>query len=378
MPALRVLKTYNYFYFSLLSLFISFLPVYLSARGMSASQIGAITGGGALIGIFAQPFWGYQSDKHRTVRKILLLMLVLSVGIGTALFTATSPTVLFLLAALLYFFYLPADPLTESLNFRLSEKLGSTFGAVRMFGAIGFASTSLIVGVVTDHFGLSSFAVMFFAYGLLAVLLCFLLPDVSARSQSVALKDLVRFVRNRETVLFFTLVILTALPHRMNDAFLGVYLHSLGASTSQIGLGWFVAAVSETTFFALSARLLRNGNEGTWIAAAGVLYVVRYLLCAVFPSPTAVILLQLLQGVTFVIFYTSSLQYLNRTVPAQWQATGTTLLAILFFGVSSVIGSWLGGWIFDAFGGPALYYVMAVLSLAGFLFAAVYRKQITS
>lgn len=42
MLSLKALKTYNYFYFSLLSLFISFLPVYLSARGISASEIGGM------------------------------------------------------------------------------------------------------------------------------------------------------------------------------------------------------------------------------------------------------------------------------------------------------------------------------------------------
>lgn len=374
MPSLRALKSYNYFYFSLLSLFISFLPVYLAARGISATEIGGLIGTGALIGILSQPFWSYQSDKHRTVKKVLLLTLGLSALIGTATFTTNNPTALLLLVPLLYFFFLPSDPLTESFNLRLSEKAGVSFGSVRMYGAIGYASTSLLAGAVAQWFGVTSFAVLFLAYGAAATLLCLTLPDVSAASNRFAFRDFLHFLRNRETALFLLLILITALPHRMNDSFLGVYLHSLGASTGMIGLAWFVAAVSEITFFALSARLLQKGHERTWIAAAALLYAVRYTLCALLPTPWAVILLQLLQGVTFVIFYTASLKYLTRTVPPEWQATGTTLVAILFFGVSGMIGSWLGGWVFDLLGGPALYLVMGGLSLLGFLYALWTRK----
>ncbi|ARU60289.1 MFS transporter [Tumebacillus avium] len=374
MFSLRALKTYNYAYFSLLSLFISFLPVYLSERGVTAGEIGAIIGTGSLIGILSQPFWGYVSDRTRTVKKVLLFTLGLSVLLGTTAFSLPQGVWLFVLIALLYFFYLPTDPLTESMNYRLSERMGVSFGSVRMFGAIGYASTSLIAGAVSTYLGIGSFAWLFFGYGTSALLIALLLPDVTANSQKFALKDFLTFLKNRETLIFLGLVMITALPHRMNDSFLGVYLHSLGASTGQIGVAWFVAAVSEITFFALSARLLKTGSEKKWIAFAALLYTVRFLLCALLPTPLAVILLQLTQGVTFVIFYTASLQYLNRTVPPEWQATGTTLLAILFFGVSGMVGSWLGGWIFDWLGGPALYGVMAALSFCGLLYAAVTRK----
>ncbi|ASS74055.1 MFS transporter [Tumebacillus algifaecis] len=375
MLSLRALKTYNYAYFSLLSLFISFLPVYLSARGVSAAKIGAIIGIGSMIGIVSQPFWGFMSDKYRTVKKMLLLTLAISVLIGTITFSVSNGIVLLLLVALLYFFFLPSDPLTESMNYRLSEQMGVSFGSVRMFGAIGYATTSLIAGAVSTYLGITSFAWLFLGFGLAALLIALRLPDVTAQSKSFALQDLLRFLRNRETVLFFVLMMITALPHRMNDSFLGVYLHSLGASTGLIGLAWFVAAISEITFFALSARLLAKGSERMWIAGAALFYTLRFLLCSLFPTPYAIIMLQLTQGVTFVIFYTASLQYLNRTVPPEWQATGTTLLAILFFGVSGMIGSWLGGWIFGWLGGPALYLVMAGLSLIGFLYAITYRAK---
>ena len=51
MRSLRTLRSYNYFYFSLLSIFISFLPVYLTSRGISMAETGMMIGAGAFIGV---------------------------------------------------------------------------------------------------------------------------------------------------------------------------------------------------------------------------------------------------------------------------------------------------------------------------------------
>ena len=56
--AILSLRAYNFFYFSLLSIFISFLPVYLTYRGITPAQIGVLIGAGSFIGILSQPFWG--------------------------------------------------------------------------------------------------------------------------------------------------------------------------------------------------------------------------------------------------------------------------------------------------------------------------------
>ncbi|WP_198430859.1 MFS transporter, partial [Rhodococcus rhodochrous] len=64
MMAIQALRAYNFFYFSLLSIFISFLPVYLAFRGVSPAQIGILIGMGSFIGILSQPFWGMVSDRR--------------------------------------------------------------------------------------------------------------------------------------------------------------------------------------------------------------------------------------------------------------------------------------------------------------------------
>lgn len=373
--AIHSLRAYNFFYFSLLSIFISFLPVYLTYRGVSPGEIGILVGVGSFIGILSQPFWGMVSDKYKTIKRIILITLGISIAVGLLLFTSAQFLALFLLVVGMYFFLLPTDPLTESLNFRIAEQYQISFGSIRTYGAIGYASASLIIGWTVDQLGMERLSWLFLGYGLLTFAVCLILPDAPASGKPLSMQDLKRFFFYPKTLRFFLLVLIAATPHRTNDSFLGVYVQSLGGSTGAVGQAWFLAAISEVAFFAFSARFLQKWSEVKLIAFATALYTIRYFLCAVAPSPEWVVFLQLSQGVTFVIFYTATIQYLYRIIPEEWKATGQTVLAVLFFGISGIIGSIIGGWVFQKFGGDVLYAAMGFFSLAAFGYSLYLGKS---
>ena len=90
MKATVLLKSYNFMFFGLLALFIPFLPVYLSKQGLSTSEIGLIIGTGGFVTLVAQPLWGLISDKKKTVRKVMLLLVVFTTIFGYFLFSTNS------------------------------------------------------------------------------------------------------------------------------------------------------------------------------------------------------------------------------------------------------------------------------------------------
>lgn len=373
---LHSLRAYNFFYFSLLSIFISFLPVYLTHRNVSPGEIGMMIGVGSFVGILSQPFWGMVSDRYKTIKRIILLTLGASIAVGMLLFTTMHFSLLFLLVAAMYFFLLPTDPLTESLNYRIAEQRGISFGSIRTFGAVGYATASLFIGWTVDQLGMDRLAWLFLGYGLLAFACALVVADAPASSKALSLQELKQFFLYPKTLRFFLLVLIAATPHRTNDSFLGVFVQSLGGSTGAVGQAWFLAAISEVAFFALSARILQRWSEIKLIGWATALYTIRYLLCALAPSAEWVVYLQLTQGVTFVIFYTATIQYLYRIIPEEWKATGQTVLAVLFFGISGIIGSIAGGWVFQQFGGAALYMAMAAFSLVACIYSLTLSRSL--
>ncbi len=371
----NLLRLYNYFYFSLFAIFLSFLPVYLSAKGVSETQIGYTIGMGAFIGILSQPIWGYISDKQQTIKKVLQLTLGCSILIGTLLFHTSNFMLLLLLVSLLYFVFLPTDPLVESLNFRTSQQNKISYGSVRMFGALGYAISSLLIGYVTNGLGIHTLGFLFLGYGLISFLLCFTLSDAPSSKKPLRFRELKTVVADKRAIGFFILIFITALPSRMNDYFIGIYIGQLGGNTQLVGQAWFVMTMIEVVFFAIAHRFIKPGNELKVIAIAASFYTFRFLLCALTINPILIVCYQLFQGVTFVLFYTAAIQYLYSIVPDEWKSTGQTVLAVLFFGVSGVFGSVVGGWLMDTFGGSVLYLCMALLSSAGIGWSFLVRSK---
>jgi PPP family 3-phenylpropionic acid transporter len=378
MPRLFAIRAFNYFYFSLMAIFISFLPTYMDAQGASPSEIGWVMGTGGIIGIIAQPIWGVISDRLKTIKRIILLLLILSMTIGYVLFQVESFLYLLLFTGFMYMFLMPIDPLIESLNFQTAEHLKISYGSIRTFGAIGYALTSLIAGYTMHYFGANSLAALFVIMGGIALIASIYLLDAPVSSKPVTLTSLRAFFSYRETIWFFILVFLTALPQRMNDNFLGVYIKSLGGTDDIVGLAWFLSGASETIIFALSFWWLRKKRELLLITIASVFYMLRFMASVWIDDPRYMAYLQVLHSVTFPVFYAASISYLYRIVPEEWRATGQTVLAIVFFGISGIAASFLGGWVFERYGGDQLYVVMSIISAAALLLGLSLRKIIKS
>lgn len=371
MQALRLLRSFNFLYFALLSMFITFLPVYLDEQGLQPAQIGFIIGTGGFVTIITQPLWGMISDRTKTIRKILLLLLVLSSILGYALYSSSHFILLILFAMLMYFFLMPIDPLTESLNFSISEASGVSYGSIRTYGALGYAVTSLLTGYVMSYFGAGSLAMLFAAIGIISLVVSWLMPDVPVTGKPVTLSSLKRFISNKETLMFLVLIFVCSVPARMNDTFLGIYIRELGGSPELVGLAFFLAAGSEILVFALSFWWLRKGKEMLLISISSAFFFIRFFISAWITDPHMLAYLQILQLLTFPVFYSAAIQYLYRIVPVEWRATGQTVLALLFFGVSGILASYLGGTIYGLFGAKTLYLTIAAMSFAGMLFGLV-------
>lgn len=369
------LRLFNFSYFSLFAIFLSFLPVYLSNLGLPETEIGLMIGTGGFIGLFSQPFWGVVSDREKSITQILLLTLAISAVVGFVLFRAVSPWALVPLVGLMYFFFMPTDSLVESLNFQSALRRKVNYGSIKMFGALGYATASFAIGQLTDWTGPSGFAWVFLGYGVTTWLIGFTLEDVEASTKPLKLGELKAFLGQRTTVSFLLLIFLLALPHRINDTYIGIYIRDLGGSFSLVGTTWFVMTMVEFLGFAVVHRFLKRGNELKLIALAGVFYVLRFGLTAIADQAGMIVLLQLLQGVTFVFFYTAAMQQLYSIVPEAWRATGQTILAIVFFGISGIVASFAGGFVFDHWGGRALYWIMTGLSLTGCLYSFILMRR---
>lgn len=346
----------------MLALFIPFLPVFMKAQGMSETKVGLLISVGSLITIIVQPTFGMISDRLKTIRKVMLVLILLTTISGFFLYQASSMIWIVIFTLVVYAFLMPLDPLCESLSFTTAETLKISYGSVRTYGALGYAVLSLIVGYIMDWFGLHSISYLFAVAGILAFLSVWLLRDAPPSPVPVTIEGFKKLILNKEILLFLLLILIASISARMNDTFLGIHVITLNGDNKLVGLAFFIAAASEIVIFALSFMWLKPGKELLLITIAIFFYVVRFFLSGIVDNPYALIAVQLLQMVTFPIFYTAAIQYLYKLVPREWRATGQTLLALLFFGFSGMVASAIGGYVYNVFDGHNFYFMLTGIS----------------
>lgn len=366
-----LLKSYNFLFFGMLAMFIPFLPVYLQSTGLNTSEVGLIIALSGVVTVIAQPLWGMISDKLKTLRKIMLILVAMTAIFGYFLYQVDSFLLLVLLAMFVYFFLMPLDPLSESLTFTTTETNGISYGSVRTYGSLGYAILSLIIGYLTDWFGMGAIGLSFVVIGIICFAIVWNIPDVPSSSTPVTIDSLKKVLANKEMILFLILIFISSVPARMNDTFLGIHITTLGGENSLVGIAFFISGASEIVVFALSYMWLKQGKELQLITLAIFFYALRFFLTGFIDDPMMIVMIQALQMLTFPVYYTAAIQYLYRIMPREWRATGQTVLALLFFGVSGIISSYLGGIMYNNFGGSAFYYVIAAISFVAALYGAV-------
>src|SRR5699024_10217645 len=146
------------------------------------------------------------------------------------------------------------------------------------------------------------------------------------------------------------LMILLLAPHNANDNFLGLYITELGGSERLLGVAWFVGVMSEAVVYLLAGCWFRECHPLVFVMIAGILFSIRWVLYGVVDDAWIIIALQVLHGFTFGVFFIAAFDYVTRLIPNLLMSTGH-LVFFAFIGISGIIGSLIGGALFEAFGG---------------------------
>ena len=355
------------------TIILSYLPLYLKYKGLNGTEIGWVLAVGPLASIVAQPFWGYMSDKYKTVKRILQICIVGLLVTSVLFFQMDALIAIILMGAVFYFFVTPIGALGDSLAQRRADDLGVSFGTIRMWGSVGFATSSLVIGEVLTRVGIQYMIIPYLFFGTIALIVTFRLTDVKVDSEPVQLKDVTTIIKSKPFVIFLLFIMLLSITHRANDSFMGLYIAQLGGTEGLVGLAWFVGVLTEAAVFATAGFWFRKYHPLIFIIIAGLLYSIRWLIYSWVDNPMYIVALQFTHGLSFGLFYLASFSYVSRLIPKLLQSTGHLIFFATFFGLSGIIGSLAGGALIDSSGGGTLYFGMGILALVGTIFLTIYH-----
>ncbi|MBP1931283.1 MFS transporter [Ammoniphilus resinae] len=363
------LSSYTFLFYASMACIAPFIPLYFQDKGLSPTEIGLVLTAGPFISIFAQPLWGYVSDRRQTVKKVLLLIMVLALLASIGIFSADSFYPIWFFMLLFMFFMTPIQPLSDSLIIAYAQKRGLNYGSIRLWGSVGFSLTALALGMALGNCGIGYLGLIYAVLLTLTIMTSLGLEDSSNRQAKISRRELSRLFGNTSLLWFLFLTLIVSIPARINESMFSIFMNSLGATKMEIGAASLVSAMSEVPVFLCMSLIFRRFSELSMFVLAALLYTCRWLLFSIVDHPTTLIFLQMSQSLTFTLFFAASLRYVTRIVPQELQSTGTAVLTATFLGLAGIIGNSLGGYLIDQFGPRFTYQLNASITFIGTVLA---------
>ncbi|TBL80838.1 MFS transporter [Paenibacillus thalictri] len=352
-----------------------YLPLYLQHEGYSVAQVGLLISAGSVTSIVAQPLWGIVADRWRRMKKLLIVLLALSLAAGSLLFQMETLLLASAGFSLFMFFYSPVVPLADTLAIDYTNRTGSSYGNVRLWGSAGLSLGSLLFGIAFGHWGIAPLPVVFATMCLLLIAVASQLPSGSNRQvKPLQIRHLRELMGDRKYLGYLFAIMIIAVPFRMNDQLFSVFMKMRGATDFQVGLSWSIATLCSIPAYFLSGRLVQRYGETRLLVFAGWMFALRWVTVAWLYDPIWLIVHQVMNLVTVPIIYVAAVLQVTKLVPPHLQATGQAVFTAVFAGVAGFIGSTAGGWGMEKFEPGEVYFAGGVVAAVGTLLTFLWSK----
>jgi PPP family 3-phenylpropionic acid transporter len=364
----------NAFYFVLYMSFGIIGPyqaLYFSEKGFSGAQIGLLIGIIPILSILLQPVWSALSDFFHT-RRLLLVIACLGVtasmvGVGLSdTFTAN-----FLFFMMYSIFLTPISPIGTALVLDYLDEIDKpdNLSLIRVWGSIGFAFSSLVLGSLSMNKHLITFPwVIAGTYIILAVISLVLHESINISAQpEIHKKELFLLAKNSSFMIFLVGMVFVGATVIIANNFQTVFLLSLEASSLLIGIAVALPSLLEIPMMMITPKLLNNENL-RWVIITGLaLLPIRWGLLYLIQEPGWIIPAQILAALGTISIEIAGVSYIDNIIPLKWRATGQGLFMAATFSIGPGIGNFIAGNILDRYNVRAIWSFNLILGIIGLI-----------
>ena len=338
-----MLSFYYFLFFAIIGNYVIIFPKYLTTIGFSTWEIGIIFAS-MPIARFLFPFIYFR----RTLSKNDYLLSISISMMAPLLLLSQNLYLIILSLFLIGGGFSIAFPYVEAIAI---EKLGNRYGKSRLFGSIGF----IVVGISFSYMHINP---VYLFIGLISMLsLCglYFLNDNTITFNNEPL-DLMRYWW------FWAMLILVEISFGGYYDFFTIYNLNHGISKENIGWIWVIGSLAEIFIFILQYKFISIFPPMSWVKLSVFITSFRWLILYLFPGNLeVVILVQILQAISFAIFHTANLIFINQIYENKTLAQ--QFYAGIAYGLAEFSGSIIAGLLFNHY----LFLFESLFALAGFI-----------
>jgi PPP family 3-phenylpropionic acid transporter len=350
---------YYFGYWGVVGAYIPFLYVHFQEIGLTGTQIAVFATMLPLMMLTTAPLIANFADRSKRRRSLLALCIVLVGGSMLLLGYGETFWQLLPLMLLMSFVRSPIAGIGDGLVARMAVKNGVNFGAMRLYGSLGFATVATVCGYLWQRFGyMPMFAVAFVGFLCVAGLGLLLDEDAAVERANASWGPMLSDPGMR-TILVTSFLLAGSLS--MSGTFEGIMMHTLGGSGLYIGLLLGFTGMSEIPWMRNAPWLAnRYGAERTLMVGC-LIVAVAHLVYATAWSPIVLLLGAMVRGSGFGLSFVMLVSISAKRAPAGMVASAQAAVTAAGWGLAPLIGIPLTGILYDATGGPRSTFIVCMV-----------------
>lgn len=353
---------------------------FLTEIGYTSTERGYIMAAYALIAMVGQFYAGYLADKYQTVKKWVIYSTIAIIGFSIVTFIYNDKNFLlhlFMMANALGFIRIVGN-LLETWILEV-DGLYPYFGSIRSFGSLGWALSSLSSGYLIAYGGYELMMWVSIAISVAVIVLTFALEDASKVSDdTLNFKDVSALFKNKNYVLLVVVFTLIYIVQNADNITVTDYILSLGGNETDIGVKWFVQALSELPLMIFGSYFLFKLRGKKMMMIGGFALGLRYVLYGSTTSIDHVVIFSALQMVSFPFLLISQKELILNESPEHLRSSGQMVAVAFTSGFSSIISPILAGYLGEYFALNLVLIGMGLFMSVPILLMSFYKlKNIT-
>lgn len=362
------LSSFYFFYFAFVGAFSPYWSLYLKSLDFSASEIGVLMSLLLATRIFAPTLWGWLADRSGKRVGIVRVAAALSLASYFGVFFGVSFWWMFVVMALISFFWSASLPLVEATTLSHLGDSTASYGRVRLWGSVGFIIAVIGIGYVLDVAEVR--ILLWLVLGLMVGIVIFSqhIPEAESVTHHTDRQPARQILKRPEVAALFAACFMMAAAHGPYYTFYSLYLVEHDYSKGAIGWLWALGVICEIAVFIGMPRIMQRFSLPQILGASFLLAVVRFLLIGwLVDSVAAILFAQMLHAATFGSYHAAAVAAIHHFFRGRHQAKGQALYTSLTFGAGGTFGALMSGYAWDFLGASLAFSMASLFALFGLL-----------
>jgi len=361
-----LLSLFYFFYFSVVGVYLIFMPKVLSGIGYSAEEIGVIFAAGPLVRFILPMLFIRGLELNRKVFNVALIIMVLS---SISFYLSVNDFYKLLLSNIFLGVGLSLiHPYIEVISLKVIGK--ERYGKIRLFGSIGFVMVALVlVKVLSSPYTALNFLL---TLTIVTAFISFVIAKQADKKEETKTSTMINDINIFRDYPLWAGLILMQVSFGAFYNFFTIYATDHGISLDTTIYLWSFGVLVEIVMLYSQGRFLKQ-NLLVILQLTAAITAIRWFLVYAYPTNLPLLYFsQSLHAFSFALFHSATIAYLFHLY--KHKALAQQFFSGVSYGLGGLSGALLSGYIYEHYP-EYLFLSSSVIAFGAFGFFTLWRKE---